>query len=141
MTRREEDFVEELFICSTHDFIMFFTSKGRCFRLKGYEISEGSRTSRGTNIVNLLSMDSDEKVTALIKVTPDEYEREDRCLVMVTRKGIIKRTPLGAYKNVRRMGLIAIGLDDGDELAWGASDGRYKRTDYRNEKRYGDPFR
>ena len=64
MTRREEDFVEELFICSTHDFIMFFTSKGRCFRLKGYEISEGSRTSRGTNIVNLLSMDSDEKVTA-----------------------------------------------------------------------------
>ena len=63
-------------------------------------------------------MDSDEKVTALIKVTPDEYEREDRCLVMVTRKGIIKRTPLGAYKNVRRMGLIAIGLDDGDELAW-----------------------
>ena len=118
MTRREEDFVEELFICSTHDFIMFFTSKGRCFRLKGYEISEGSRTSRGTNIVNLLSMDSDEKVTALIKVTPDEYEREDRCLVMVTRKGIIKRTPLGAYKNVRRMGLIAIGLDDGDELAW-----------------------
>ena len=118
MTRREEDFVEELFICSTHDYIMFFTSKGRCFRLKGYEISEGSRTSRGTNIVNLLSMDSDEKVTALIKVTPDEYEREDRCLVMVTRKGIIKRTPLGAYKNVRRMGLIAIGLDDGDELAW-----------------------
>ena len=69
MTRREEDFVEELFICSTHDFIMFFTSKGRCFRLKGYEISEGSRTSRGTNIVNLLSMDSDEKVTALIIYT------------------------------------------------------------------------
>ena len=61
MTRREEDFVEELFICSTHDFIMFFTSKGRCFRLKGYEISEGSRTSRGTNIVNLLSMDGDER--------------------------------------------------------------------------------
>lgn len=118
MTRREEDFVEELFICSTHDYIMFFTSKGRCFRLKGYEISEGSRTSRGTNIVNLLSMDSDEKVTALIKVTPDEYEQEDRCLVMVTRKGVIKRTPLGAYKNVRRIGLIAIGLDEGDELAW-----------------------
>lgn len=118
MTRREEDFVEELFICSTHDYIMFFTSKGRCFRLKGYEIGEGSRTSRGTNIVNLLQMDSDEKVTALIKVSDDEYDMENRFLVMVTRRGIIKRTPLSAYRNVRRMGLIAIGLDEGDELAW-----------------------
>ena len=118
MTRREEDFVEELFICSTHDYIMFFTSKGRCFRLKGYEIGEGSRTSRGTNIVNLLQMDTDEKVTALIKVAADEYDMDDRYLVMVTRRGVIKRTPLSAYRNVRRMGLIAIGLDDGDELAW-----------------------
>ena len=92
MTRREEDFVEELFICSTHDYIMFFTSKGRCFRLKGYEISEGSRTSRGTNIVNLLQMDADEKVTALIKVGADEYDMDDRYLVMVTRRGVIKRT-------------------------------------------------
>ncbi|MCI8648619.1 MAG: DNA gyrase subunit A [Anaerotruncus sp.] len=115
MSRREEDFVEELFICSTHDYIMFFTSKGRCFRLKGYEIGEGSRTSRGTNIVNLLQIDSDEKVTSMIKVS--EYD-DEHFLVMVTRKGIIKRTPLSAYKNVRRMGLIAIGLNDDDELAW-----------------------
>lgn len=117
MTRREEDFVEELFVCSTHDYIMFFTSKGRCFRLKGYEIGEGSRTSRGTNIVNLLQMDAEEKVTSMIKVGEDEYE-EDRFLVMVTRRGIIKRTPLSQYRNVRKMGLIAIGLDEDDELAW-----------------------
>lgn len=115
MTRREEDFVEELFICSTHDYIMFFTTKGRCFRLKGYEVSECSRTSRGTNIVNLLQMDADEKVSSMIKVS--EYD-EEHFLVMVTRKGIIKRTPLSQYKNVRRMGLIAIGLDEDDELAW-----------------------
>ncbi len=117
MTRREEDFVEELFVCSTHDYIMFFTTKGRCFRLKGYEISEGSRASRGTNIVNLLQIDPDEKVTSMIKVSQQEYE-EDRFLVMVTRQGIIKRTPLSQYRNVRKGGLIAIDLDEGDELAW-----------------------
>lgn len=117
MTRREEDFVEELFVCSTHDYIMFLTSKGRCFRLKGYEISEGSRSSRGTNIVNLLQVDTDEKVTAMIRVGQEQYD-ENNYLVMVTRKGIIKRTALSAYKNVRKMGLIAISLDDDDELAW-----------------------
>lgn len=117
MSRREEDFAEELFITSTHDYIMFFTSKGRCFRLKGYEIAEGSRSSRGTNIVNLLQIDPNEKVTSMIKVTAAEYD-EDRYLVMVTRKGIIKRTHLSAYRNVRKMGLIAIGLDEDDELAW-----------------------
>ncbi|RGX55681.1 MULTISPECIES: DNA gyrase subunit A [Anaerotruncus] len=115
MTRREEDFVEELFVCSTHDYIMFFTSKGRCFRLKGYEIGECSRTSRGTNIVNLLQMDPDEKVTSMIKVS--EFS-DDMYLTMVTRKGLIKRTELSAYRNVRRMGLIAIGLNEDDELAW-----------------------
>ncbi len=115
MTRREEDFVEELFVCSTHDYVMFFTSKGRCFRLKGYEVGEGSRTSRGTNIVNLLQIDADEKVTSMIKVS--EFD-EDQFLVMVTRKGIIKRTPLSQYRNVRKGGLIAIGLDEDDELAW-----------------------
>ncbi len=115
MTQREEDFVEELFICSTHDYIMFFTTKGRCFRLKSYEIAEGSRTSRGTNIVNLLQIDPDEKVSSMIKVS--SYD-DEHYLVMVTRKGIIKRTELTAYRNVRRMGLIAIGLDEDDELAW-----------------------
>ena len=118
MTRREEDFAEEMFICSTHDYIMFFTSKGRCFRLKGYEIAEGSRTSRGTNIVNLLQIDNGEKISSMIRVGKDEFELEDRYLVMVTRCGIIKRTLISQYKNVRRGGLIAIGLDDEDELAW-----------------------
>lgn len=115
MTRREEDFVEELFICSTHDYIMFFTSKGRVFRLKGYEIAEGSRASRGTNIVNLLQLDEGEKVSAMIQV--DDIE-QDKYLAMVTKRGIIKRTALSAFKNVRKIGLIAISLDEDDELAW-----------------------
>lgn len=115
MTQREEDFVEELFICSSHDYIMFFTTKGRCFRLKSYEIAEGSRTSRGTNVINLLQIDQDEKITSMIKVS--SYD-DEHYLVMLTRKGIIKRTELTAYRNVRRMGLIAIGLDEDDELAW-----------------------
>ncbi|TCL45185.1 DNA gyrase subunit A [Harryflintia acetispora] len=115
MTRREEDFVEELFICSTHDYIMFFTSKGRVFRLKGYEIAEGSRASRGTNIVNLLQLDEGEKVSAMIQV--DDIE-QDKYLTMVTKRGIIKRTALSAFKNVRKIGLIAISLDEDDELAW-----------------------
>lgn len=115
LTRREEDFVEELFICSSHDYIMFFTSKGRCFRIKSYELNDSSRNSRGSNIVNVLQMDSDEKVTSMIKVS--DYD-EEHFLVMVTRKGIIKRTQLSQYRNVRKGGLIAIGLDEDDELAW-----------------------
>lgn len=117
MTRRDEDFVEDLFICSTHDYILFLTSKGRCFRLKGYEIGESSRTSKGTNIVNLLQMDAEEKVSAMIKVSKEVLE-EDRYLVMVTRNGTIKRTHLSAFRNVRKVGLIALSLDEGDELAW-----------------------
>lgn len=113
MSQREEDFVEELFIASTHDYIMFFTSKGRCYRLKAYEIGQSSRASKGTNIVNLLQIEADEKITAMIRV--DQYE-DDRYLVMITRKGIIKRTHLSQYRNVRRSGLIAINLDDSDEL-------------------------
>ena len=115
MTRREEDFVEELFVCSTHDYIMFFTNRGRVYRLKGYEIGECSRTSRGTNIVNLLPLEAGEKVTAMIKV--GEYD-EDKYLVMVTRGGTVKRSQLSLYRNVRKIGLIAIALDEGDELAW-----------------------
>lgn len=117
MSRREEDFAEEMFLCSTHDYILFFTSKGRCFRIKAYEIAEGSRASRGSNIVNLLQIDPGEKVTSMIKVTAEDYGA-DRYLVMVTRHGIIKRTHLSAYQNARKNGLIAIGLDEGDELAW-----------------------
>ncbi|MCL2033653.1 MAG: DNA gyrase subunit A [Oscillospiraceae bacterium] len=113
MSQREEDFVEELFIASTHDYIMFFTSKGRCYRLKAYEIGQMSRTSKGTNVVNLLQIENDEKITAMIRI--DNYD-DDRYLVMMTKQGVIKRTHLSQYRNVRRGGLIAINLDDGDEL-------------------------
>ncbi|MGN1418452.1 MAG: DNA gyrase subunit A [Acutalibacteraceae bacterium] len=116
MTRREEDVANTMFTCSTHDYIMFFTTKGRTYRLKGYEIPEGSRQSKGMNIVNLLPVEADEKVSAMIKV-PDFGEGK-YYLCMVTRKGIIKRTELDAYKNIRKGGIIAINLDEDDELAW-----------------------
>ena len=115
MNRREEDVATTMFTCGTHDYIMFFTSKGKAYRLKGYEIPEGSRTSRGTNIINLLPIETDEKISAMIQI-PD-YD-DGQYLVMVTRKGIIKRTSLDAYKNLRKSGVIAINLDDDDELAW-----------------------
>ena len=113
MQQREEDFVEELFIASSHDYIMFFTNLGRCFRLKTYEIGESSRASKGTNAVNLLALAGDEKIAAMIKTSrfdTDEY------FVMLTKKGIIKRTHIGQYRNVRRSGLNAIHLDEDDEL-------------------------
>ena len=115
MKQREEDFVEELFICSSHDNVLFLTDKGRMYQLKCYEIPEGSKASRGTNMVNLLQLEGDEKVTAMIQGGGFE---EDKFLVMVTRNGTIKRTQLSAYKNIRKSGLIAITLQDGDELAW-----------------------
>ena len=115
MKQRDEDFVEELFICSSHDNVLFLTNKGRMYKLKCYEIPEGSKASRGTNIVNLLQLEGDEKVTSMIQ--GGNFE-EDKFLVMVTRRGIIKRTELSAYKNVRKGGLIAITLQEGDELAW-----------------------
>ncbi len=115
MKQRDEDFVEELFIASSHDNILFLTSKGRMFKLKCYEIAEGSRNSRGTNIVNLLALAPDEKVTSLLKIK--EFDA-DHYVVMVTKQGIIKRTSLDAYKNIRKSGLIAIGLREDDELAW-----------------------
>ena len=116
MSRREEDVAETMFTCSSHDYIMFFTTKGRVYRLKGYEIPEGSRQSKGMNVVNLLPVEADEKVSAMIRV-PDFGEGE-HFLCMVTRNGIIKRTELDAYKNIRKSGIIAINLDEGDELAW-----------------------
>ncbi len=115
MTRREEDFVQTMFTCSTHDFIMFFTNFGRAYKLKGYEIPESSRTGKGMNAVNILPLDAEEKISAMIKV-PAEADGEYLC--MVTRKGIIKRTLLDAYKNIRKNGVIAINLDEDDELAW-----------------------
>ncbi len=115
MTRREEDVVQTMFTCSTHDFVMFFTSAGRTYRLKGYEVPESSRTGKGMNIVNILPISGDEKVSAMIRVPQNEA---GSYLCMVTRKGIIKRTELEAYKNVRKNGVIAINLDGDDELAW-----------------------
>lgn len=114
MTRREEDVAETMFTCSSHDYIMFFTSEGKVFRLKGYEIPEGSRNAKGMNIVNILPLTADEKVTAMIRVP--EFETEKLYLCMVTKKGIIKRTELDAYKNIRKSGIFAINLDEGDEL-------------------------
>ena len=114
MKQRDEDFVEELFICSSHENLLFITNRGRMFKLKTYEIPDGSRTSRGTNVVNLLPIEGEEKVAYMVKVKefdPDKY------LVMVTRDGLIKRTKLDAYRNVRKNGLIALVLSEGDELA------------------------
>ncbi len=126
MTRREEDYAETMFTCSSHDYIMFFTSLGKVYRLKGYEIPEGSRNSKGMNIVNILPVTSEEKVTAMIRV-PDFNEEESYYLCMLTRGGIIKRTPLNAYKNIRKNGILAINLDEGDELDWVAlTDGTKK---------------
>lgn len=115
MTRRDEDFVEELFIASTHDYVLFFTDRGRVYRLKCYEIPESSRAARGTNIVNLLPLDQDEKVQTMIRLA--EYT-EGKYLVMVTVNGIIKRTDVTEYDTARKSGVIAINLDEDDSLAW-----------------------
>lgn len=115
MTRRDEDVASEMFVLSSHDYVMFFTNLGRVYRLKCYEIPEGSRTSKGMNIANLLPIAGDERVTSMIRVP--EFE-DGKYLCMVTRNGIIKRTALSAYNTARKGGVIAIELDEGDELAW-----------------------
>ncbi len=116
MSRREEDYAESMFICSSHDYILFFTSEGKMYRLKGYEIPEGTRTSKGMNIINILPITADEKVTAMLRV-PD-FGEDKYYLCMATKNGVIKRTELDAYKNIRKSGIIAINLDEGDELRW-----------------------
>ncbi|MBQ6076089.1 MAG: DNA gyrase subunit A [Lachnospiraceae bacterium] len=113
MKTLEEDYIEELFMTTTHHYIMFFTNKGKTYRLKGYNIPEASRTSRGTAIVNLLQLGADEKVTAVIPIRT--YE-EDKYFMMVTKNGMAKKTPLTEYQNVRSNGLAAINLKEGDEL-------------------------
>ncbi len=117
MTRRDEDIATRMMISNSHDYNLFFTSAGRVFRLKCYEIPESTRQSKGIHIANLLALDSekDEKVTSVIKVPAFE---EDKYLIMVTRKGIIKRIALNAYNTARKGGLIALDLNEGDELAW-----------------------
>ena len=109
----DEDYIEDLFMTSTHHYIMFFTNKGRVYRLKTYEIPEAGRTSRGTAIINLLQLMPEEKVTAVIPIK--EY-KENEYIVMATRKGIVKKTPMKDYANVRKTGLTAIVLREDDEL-------------------------
>lgn len=115
MSRREEDVAKNMFTCSTHDEILIFTNMGKVFKLKGYQIPESSRTSKGMNVINLLQIEQDERVTAMVKV-PKDSDREYLC--MVTRNGVIKRTALDQYSNIRKTGIIAINLDEGDELCW-----------------------
>lgn len=115
MTRREEDVAYEMFIANSHDYVLFFTDKGRVYRVKCYEIPEGSRQSKGMNIANILPIESGENVTAMICVP--EFN-DDKYLIMVTRKGLVKRIELNAYNTARKGGLIALDLNEGDELAW-----------------------
>ena len=115
MSRKEDDIATEMFISNSHDYILFFTDKGRVYRLKCYEIPESSRQSKGINIANLLPITTDEKVTSMIRVP--EFD-EEKYLIMVTKQGIIKRIELNAYNTARKGGLIALDLNEGDELAW-----------------------
>lgn len=124
MSRREEDVAKTMFACSTHDQIMIFTNKGKVFKLKGYEIPESSRTSKGMNVVNILPLENGEQVSTMVKV-PKEEDRTYLC--MMTKNGIIKRTALDQYDHIRKSGIIAINLDEGDELSWAdITDGNQK---------------
>ena len=112
--QRDEDFVQEMFIASSHDDVLFISNKGIMYKLRCFEIAEGSKQSRGVNVINMLPLGEDEKIAAMIKTS--DYD-EGRYIIMVTKNGKIKRTPLSAYKNVRKNGLRAVGLDEGDEIA------------------------
>lgn len=124
MTRRDEDVATEMFLSNSHDYNLFFTNKGRVYRIKCYEIPESTRQSKGINIANILPLSADEKVTSMIRIPGFE---EDKYLIMVTRQGIIKRIALNAYNTARKGGLIALDLNEGDELAW------VRMTDGNNE--------
>lgn len=115
MSRREEDFAKTMFSCSSHDVIFIFTNRGKVFRKKAYEIPASSRTGKGMNVVNLLPLEKGETVSAMVKI-PKEEERKYLC--MVTKNGIIKRTDINEYSHIRQSGIIAINLDEGDELAY-----------------------
>ena len=113
ISTREEDFVKQIFTTSTHDTVLFFSNKGKLYRLRGYEIPEAGRTAKGTAIVNLLSLDAGEKISAVIPITNFE---DSKYLLMATKKGLIKKTPLQEYNSSRKTGLLAINLKDDDEL-------------------------
>ena len=114
MTTKEEDFVDNLLVANSHSYLMLFTNLGRVHTVKAYKIPESSRTAKGTNVVNILDLQPDEKVTTLLAV--NDFEAEGESLTMVTRCGTIKRTALSEFSNRRRGGKIAISLDEGDEL-------------------------
>lgn len=115
MTTREDDAVENMFVCSSHDYIMLFSNLGRMYRIKAYEIPEGSRTAKGMNLVNILPLMPEEKITIIL---PASELDEEHFITMVTKKGIIKRTRLSDFRNTRRNGIIAISIDDDDELTF-----------------------
>ena len=117
MSRRDEDFAEYMFTCSSHDYVMFFSNLGRVYRLKAYEVPEGSRISKGMNIVNILPLSENEKITAMLHIGSFQ---DDLNICMLTKQGVIKRTKLSAYHTARKGGIIAIDLDEGDELRWTA---------------------
>ena len=110
---REEDFVKQIFTASTHDTILFFSNKGKLYRLRGYEIPEAGRTAKGTAIVNLLSLDNGEKISAVIPITTFA---DGKYLLMATKSGFIKKTPLKEYDSSRKTGLLSITLKEDDEL-------------------------
>ena len=116
MNTREEDFVRDVFIANSHHYIMMFSNKGKVFVKKAYELPESSRVSKGTNLVNIIELSPDEKITAF--VTVEDIKDKNLYLTMITKNGVIKRTFLELYKNIRRAGLIAINLDEGDELLY-----------------------
>lgn len=116
MTTREEDNLDNMFVCSSHDYVMLFSNLGRMYRIKAYEIPEGSRTSKGMNIINVIPLMPDEKITVILPCSVKD--EEERYICMITKKGIIKRTRLTEFKNTRKTGIIAISIDDGDELGF-----------------------
>lgn len=118
LTTKESDTVAQLITASTHDFLSFFTNKGRVFRLRAFDVPAASLQAKGTPVVNLLSLQPEEKVTSIIKYSKDEAQSGDGYLFMATTNGTIKKTKAKEYENIRANGLIAIKLDDGDELRW-----------------------
>ncbi len=115
MSRRDEDVATDIFVIGSHDYVLFFSTAGKVYKLKAYEIPEGSRNSRGMNINNLLPLTGDEKISSMMRITDFN---DDKYLVMVTKQGIIKRTHISEYDTARKGGLIAIDLDEGDSLSW-----------------------
>ncbi len=115
MTTREEDTIDNMFVCSSHDYIMLFSNLGRMYRIKAYEIPEGTRTSKGMNLINILPLMPDEKITIIL---PASELDEEKYIAMVTKKGTIKRTKVSEFRNTRKSGIIAISIDDDDELGF-----------------------